>query len=88
MRLEYVTLVNIAIPNEIINSQLYSQPHQYIVKIIIDEQNYLITLSRRNAQYKFPFIGTFAREIQNIRKIRIIVMIITKQTWGSSLSIL
>ena len=84
MPLEYAALVNIAIQNEIINSQ----PHQYIVKIIIDEQNYLITLSRRNAQYKFPFIGTFAREIQNIRKIRIIVMIITKQTWGSSLSIL
>ena len=62
MPLEYATLVNIAIQNEIINSQ----PHQYIVKIIIDEENYLITLSRRNAQYKFPFIGTFRREIQNI----------------------
>ena len=32
------------------------------------DQNYLITLSSRNVQYKLPFIGAFTREIQNIRK--------------------
>ena len=42
--LEYAALVNIAIQNEIKNSQPYSQLHQYIVKIIINEQNYLVTL--------------------------------------------
>ena len=30
--------------------------------------NYLITLSSRNAQYKFSFMRTFTRKIQNIRK--------------------
>ena len=42
--------------------------HQCIVKIIIYVQNYLITLSSRNMQCKFPLIGTFTKKTKNIRK--------------------
>ena len=84
MPLEYATLVNVAIQNEIINSHPYFQLRQCIVKIIINEQNYLIALSSRNAQYKFP-----AEHLQEkFKKLKEDNHNDYNQTKGSSLSIL